>query len=532
MRGPTNTIIDVELEGGTQWIAALVTRLQASEAAREESERLRQKFYEKTIQEAMDGRLNGATFIPEVSEPSEEDPAAWISWTVDKDGFAVPDPVNIRGPQGIQGEPSYGWRILGYLESESLLAEKTKGAEQGDAYLVHVEGDDQNHCFIFDGTQWRDMGAHIQGPTGMPAGFGEVTAEVGDGDYDPVVTVTTSGPDTAKNFHFAFDGLKAYVPTMEGCTYDKDGKAGIVPQPKKGQYNTYLSGSGQWRPVSILTGVSPGRPLDEYTWQEVIDMSYDAKANPEEYKYMIGQWITLPLKGYKPIRAYCMDIGNDVDEDGDSVGLEFFVVPQQGTTGSGLVSNGAGTFSQTHNMSDVGFSDDGYRGLSIRSWLNQNVLSLFPTELQDAIREIEKYGFKNCNPNATTYSVFDKLWMLSASEFAFGGKTIYESVTSFGNTPAEYSAPINEGRPYSLWQQLNPDNKFSQGGRDAFYIAVESLGLKNVYTRTLYDSSRVVMAVINKTTSNTAITYDSYIINKGVLKSSSSIPVIPFGFAL
>ena len=46
------------------------------------------------------------------------------------------------------------------------------------------------------------------GPAGTPAGFGEIVATVDNSTGTPNVTVTTSGPNEAKNFTFAFTGLK------------------------------------------------------------------------------------------------------------------------------------------------------------------------------------------------------------------------------------------------------------------------------------------------------------------------------------
>lgn len=48
----------------------------------------------------------------------------------------------------------------------------------------------------------------VQGETGLPAGFGTVTATVDNNVGTPSVEVTTSGADTAKNFSFAFHNLK------------------------------------------------------------------------------------------------------------------------------------------------------------------------------------------------------------------------------------------------------------------------------------------------------------------------------------
>lgn len=59
------------------------------------------------------------------------------------------------------------------------------------------------------------------GGTGAAAGFGSVTATVDDGVGEPSVKVTASGPNTAKNFSFAFSNIKG-EPGAPG----KDGKDG------------------------------------------------------------------------------------------------------------------------------------------------------------------------------------------------------------------------------------------------------------------------------------------------------------------
>ena len=61
----------------------------------------------------------------------------------------------------------------------------------------------------------------IQGPAGTdgidgtPAGFGEIVATVDNSTGTPNVTVTTSGTNEAKNFTFAFTGLKGENTNIE-----------------------------------------------------------------------------------------------------------------------------------------------------------------------------------------------------------------------------------------------------------------------------------------------------------------------------
>lgn len=68
-----------------------------------------------------------------------------------------------------------------------------------------------------------------QGEPGAAAGFGQATATVDESTGTPSVDVTTSGPDTAKVFNFAFSGLKGETGA-KGDKGDKGDTGATGPQ--------------------------------------------------------------------------------------------------------------------------------------------------------------------------------------------------------------------------------------------------------------------------------------------------------------
>lgn len=75
--------------------------------------------------------------------------------------------------------------------------------------------------------------AGANGKDGEPAGFGTISAKVNNTTGTPSVTVSESGPNTAKNISFTFDGIKGQ-PGENGKdgtpgTPGKNGENGISP---------------------------------------------------------------------------------------------------------------------------------------------------------------------------------------------------------------------------------------------------------------------------------------------------------------
>lgn len=114
---------------------------------------------------------------------------------------------NLKGDKGDKGDDGTGVTILGSYDSYGELIEAHPTGNLGDSYLVN--GD----LYVWDGDSWNDVG-NIQGPqgpqgaTGAAAGFGTVQATIDNTTGTPAVEVSTSGPDTAKNFTFAFTHMK------------------------------------------------------------------------------------------------------------------------------------------------------------------------------------------------------------------------------------------------------------------------------------------------------------------------------------
>lgn len=94
-----------------------------------------------------------------------------------------------------------------------------------------------------------------QGEPGAAAGFGQATATVDETTGTPSVDVTTSGPDTAKVFNFAFSGLKGETGA-KGDTGDKGDTGATGPQGVS-ITDAEINESGR-----LIITLSAGEPID------------------------------------------------------------------------------------------------------------------------------------------------------------------------------------------------------------------------------------------------------------------------------
>ena len=197
---------------------------------------------------------DGVTFTPSVNA------LGVISWTNDG-GRENPEPVNIKGPQGPQGprgpqgDPGVAG-AAGVDGADGFSPTVDITAIEGGHKVTITDKNGPHDFNVTNGTDGSDgapgaAGADGFSPTvsvseisnghkvtitdkngphdfnvtngsdgmdGLSAGFGNVTATVSNTTGTPNVTVTASGPDTAKNFSFAFSGLKGESGTPSHIT--------------------------------------------------------------------------------------------------------------------------------------------------------------------------------------------------------------------------------------------------------------------------------------------------------------------------
>ena len=138
----------------------------------------------------------GAHFTPSVSDDGV------LSWTNNGE-LANPQPVNIRGPQGVQGEQGRGLTILGYYDTLAILQSSVLAPNGGDAYGVGTTPPYEIYIWDAVNGQWKPNGK-LSGPnevtsstatnlTGLLKGNGtNVEAAVPEVDYATPNNVSTA----------------------------------------------------------------------------------------------------------------------------------------------------------------------------------------------------------------------------------------------------------------------------------------------------------------------------------------------------
>lgn len=129
---------------------------------------------EEYADKAKEYSKNVNVFVPSVDDSGN------LAWT-NKAGLANPATVNIKGPQGAQGEkgdPGTGITIKGKYDSLSALQAAHPKADEGDAYMAGT------NLYVWNGSAWIDCG-NIQGPKGDKGDAGDTGAAGAQGPQGP-----------------------------------------------------------------------------------------------------------------------------------------------------------------------------------------------------------------------------------------------------------------------------------------------------------------------------------------------------------
>lgn len=170
------------------------------------------------VQAAKNAAAQAAASAEKAEEYSGKPPVItgdiWYTWDADAGKYKSTGEPS-RGPAGPQGEKGDTGEAAGF-GVPVITVDDTTGTPSA---TVEASGPDTAKVFTFAfsglkgeigprGEQGPQGKTGTQGPQGTAAGFGEATASVDESTGVPDVTVSTSGPDTAKVFNFQFSGLK------------------------------------------------------------------------------------------------------------------------------------------------------------------------------------------------------------------------------------------------------------------------------------------------------------------------------------
>ena len=175
--------------------------------------------------------------------------------------------------------------------------------------------------------------------------------------------------------------------------------------------------------VSMATSPKPGKELEAYSWQELIEMANDPDIELSDLDYLIGQHRNISITGYGEFAFQLIGIGHDTLASGGTSKLLTFQSVD-------IVCN--------HDMNSSSTTSGGWASSAMRTFMNGDLLSKFPQYVQDVIVEVKKPYCATAN-GATQYSN-DKLFIASEKEI-FG-------TSSYGN----------DGTQYEYWSINNTNN--------------------------------------------------------------------------
>ena len=249
----------------------------------------------------------GAHFTPSVSDDGV------LSWTNNGE-LENPQPVNIRGPQGVQGEQGRGFTILGYYDTLAILQSSVLAPNGGDAYGVGTAPPYEIYIWDAVNGQWKPNGK-LSGPnevtsstatnlTGLLKGNGtNVEAAVPEVDYatpeqTKVFMVTFSSNDdgsiisdkSTAEIYSAYMAGKVVVGRHNNSVYQL-----CIMDPTSGSYMYFICCSG--------LGIATIESVGDSSW---VNSYYTLVDRPDSLD-------VLPNSGYELQRNKVYNVYDAVD---------------------------------------------------------------------------------------------------------------------------------------------------------------------------------------------------------------------------
>ena len=168
---------------------------------------------------------------------------------------------------------------------------------------------------------------------------------------------------------------------FKGATLEEAGTKGLVPAPSADDYSSYLWGNAKWYRSDF----------ENLSWGQLVELSEDAIKSPYRFRDWIGKSKQIAFAGYAAKDAVLIDVGKD------GVGFIFIV---KGLLRKAIQASGSWT---------------GWKESEIRTFLNGELLSAFPQELQSCIKEMTK-AYNPVSSLNTVQTCKDKLWLPSTTE--------------------------------------------------------------------------------------------------------------------
>lgn len=161
------------------------------------------------------------------------------------------------------------------------------------------------------------------------------------------------------------------------------------------------------------SGPTPGKTLNEYSWEEISYISSNGLAG--EYGFQVGDEKNITLSTNEALTLAIMDFDHDDLADG--------------TGKAGITFGLKNLMAETRGMNSVSNNRGGFTGSAMYTWLQGDLLNSLPADLQTVLKSVNKKtsaGYQSSTINTDPMKIF-----LFAEIEIFGAVT--ESVAGEGS---------------------------------------------------------------------------------------------------